>query len=67
MRAELAGLRRLLCALQEHIRDAFIAARHRQGKIFSQVAAVTAADTIYHVDRLSEDAILAWFEKYRIK
>jgi fructose-1,6-bisphosphatase/inositol monophosphatase family enzyme len=28
------------------------------------VAAVTAADTIYHIDRLSEDAILAWFDAH---
>jgi hypothetical protein len=28
------------------------------------VAAVTAADTIYHVDRLSEHAIVAWFERH---
>ena len=27
-------------------------------------AAVTAADTIYHVDRLSEDGVLAWFGRH---
>lgn len=53
--------RRLLCALQDHIRDLLLAARRRQAHRFAQVAAVTAADTIYHIDRLSEHAILAWF------
>jgi fructose-1,6-bisphosphatase/inositol monophosphatase family enzyme len=63
-RAELSALRRLLCALQIHIRDTFLADRRVQGKKFSRVAGVTAADTIYHVDRLSEAAILEWFERH---
>jgi fructose-1,6-bisphosphatase/inositol monophosphatase family enzyme len=63
-RERLNRLRRLLCALQNHIRDSFLAARQRQGKKFARVAAVTAADTIYHVDRLSEEAIVAWFEEH---
>ncbi len=54
-------LRRLLCALQIHIRDTVIAARRRQAGKFSRVAAVTAADTIYHIDRISEQAIAEWF------
>lgn len=57
-------LRRLLCALQVHLRDAFVAARRRQAGKFARVAAVTAADTIYHVDRLSEEVVLAWFEEH---
>jgi fructose-1,6-bisphosphatase/inositol monophosphatase family enzyme len=56
--------RRLLCALQDEIRDKLIAARDRDAGRFAEVAAVTAADTIYHVDRLSEEAILAWFEQH---
>ncbi len=56
--------RRLLCALQAHIRDTIVAARRREAASFARVAAVTAADTIYHVDRLSEEAILAWFEAH---
>jgi fructose-1,6-bisphosphatase/inositol monophosphatase family enzyme len=56
-------LRRLLCALQIHIRDTILAARARQARKFAQIAGVSAADTIYHIDRLSEDALLAWFER----
>ena len=63
-RSPLPLLRRLLCTLQESIRDAFVAARHKQGKNFARVTAVTEADTIYYVHRLSEHAILAWFEQH---
>jgi fructose-1,6-bisphosphatase/inositol monophosphatase family enzyme len=61
--SHLERARRLLCALQAHIRDVLIAARDRDARRFAEVAAVTAADTIYHVDKLGEEAILAWFEK----
>jgi fructose-1,6-bisphosphatase/inositol monophosphatase family enzyme len=63
-RAQLTRGRRLLCALQDHIRDTLVAARARQARHFARVAAVTAADTIYFVDRLSEEAILEWFERH---
>ncbi|MEO6005138.1 MAG: inositol monophosphatase [Opitutus sp.] len=53
--------RKLLCALHLHIRDAIIAARARDARQFSKVAAVTAADTIYQVDKISEAAIFGWF------
>lgn len=56
--------RRALGALQDHIRDAIIAARRRSARTLSRVAAVTAADTIYEIDRVSEHAILAWFEAH---
>ncbi|MBI5689723.1 MAG: inositol monophosphatase [Verrucomicrobia bacterium] len=62
--ALLGRARRLLCALQDHIRDTLVAARAREAGRFARVASVTAADTIYHVDRLSEEAILAWFERH---
>jgi len=62
--AELNRARRLLCALQDSIRDALVAARVRQSATFAKVAAVTTADTIYQVDRLSEAAIMAWFEAH---
>lgn len=58
---DLETARRLLCALQDHIRDTLVAARRKQGRSFSRVVGVTAADTVYHLDRLGEHAILAWF------
>jgi hypothetical protein len=62
--AALARCRRLLCALQDHVRDALVAARRRHAGKFARVAAVTAADTIYHVDRIGEEVILEWFERH---
>ena len=56
--------RRLLCRLQDHIRGALLAARTRRGRDFANVAGVSAADTIYEVDRISEEAILDWFERH---
>ncbi len=61
---QLDSLRRLLCDLQAHIRDTVLSARARQGLTLTRVAAVTAADTIYAIDRVSEEAILAWFERH---
>jgi hypothetical protein len=61
---DLEHARRLLCRLQDHIRDALLAARGRQAARFARVVAVTAADTIYHIDRLSEHAILDWFARH---
>src|SRR5688572_18241030 len=62
--AEHTRARNLLCSLHLHIRDSLIAARARQASSFARIAAVTAADTIYHVDKLSEEAIFAWFEAH---
>jgi fructose-1,6-bisphosphatase/inositol monophosphatase family enzyme len=62
--ADLDRARRLLCALQHDIRASLLAARRHGARRFADVAAVTAADTIYQVDRLSEGAILAWFEAH---
>ncbi len=61
---DLETARRLLCRLQDHIRDTVLAARLRQGRQFAKVVAVTAADTIYHVDRIGEHAILEWFARH---
>jgi len=55
--------RKLLCALQDNIRDTLSVARLKAGKSFARIAAVTAADTIYQVDRIIEEAILRWFER----
>lgn len=54
--------RKLICALHEEIQARLLAARARQAATFAQVAAVTAADTIYRIDRVSEEVVLAWFE-----
>lgn len=58
--SQLEKFRRLLCELQDAIRDALVAAQ-RRSLDFAHVAAVTQADTIYAVDRISEEAICAWF------
>jgi fructose-1,6-bisphosphatase/inositol monophosphatase family enzyme len=56
-------LRAKLCTLQDHIRDALITARQKQAHTdFAAIAAVTNADTIYAIDKISEDAIFEWFE-----
>lgn len=62
--AMLTKARRLLCALQDHIRDTIVAARAKQSRRFADVVGKTEADTIYHVDRLSETAILTWFDEH---
>jgi hypothetical protein len=56
--------RRLLCQLQETIRDSLIAARSRRTRGLAKVAAETAADTIYRIDRISEDVLVAWLEQH---
>jgi len=56
--------RKLLCELQNHIRDTLITARAKSAHTFARIAAVTAADTIYEVDKISEEAIFAWFTKH---
>ena len=53
--------RRLLCSLEDFIRDSLIGARERGVRDFARIAAVTAADTIYRIDRISEAAIMEWF------
>lgn len=61
--AELDRARRLLCQLQDVIRDSVRAAQRRGGRKLTRVAAVTAADTIYGIDKISEQAVLTWFKK----
>jgi fructose-1,6-bisphosphatase/inositol monophosphatase family enzyme len=64
MSAEHEKLRQLLCELQDQIRDALIAARDTPSAAqFAAIAAVTEADTIYQIDKISEEAIFTWFEK----
>jgi fructose-1,6-bisphosphatase/inositol monophosphatase family enzyme len=57
--------RRLLGRLQDTIRDTLRAACDAQpADDLAGIVAVTAADTIYRVDRVGEDAILAWFDEH---
>jgi fructose-1,6-bisphosphatase/inositol monophosphatase family enzyme len=55
-------LRSLILRSQDFIRDTVLSARARSSAAeMSAVAAVTAADTIYAIDKISEEAIVAWF------
>lgn len=62
--AQLQTVRKLLCELQDYIRDTLVTARAKSGASFAKIAAVTAADTIYQVDKITEDAIFHWFERH---
>jgi fructose-1,6-bisphosphatase/inositol monophosphatase family enzyme len=53
--------RRLLCRLQDAIREAVRAAQRQGARKMTRVAAVTTADTIYGIDKVSEHTVLAWF------
>lgn len=57
-------LRRLLCALGGAIRDGVLLGRRGADAVaLSAVADYAGGDTIYAVDKFSEEAILAWFGK----
>jgi len=60
---QLAQARQLLCRLQDTIRQSVRAAQSRGARRMTRVAAVTSADTIYGIDKVSEHAVLAWFSK----
>ena len=70
--AELEQARRLLCRLQDAIRDSMrtaqrpfdLAQGRRRAQRMTRVAAVTSADTIYAIDKVSEATVLAWFEAH---
>lgn len=58
----LDSLRALLCDLQDHIRrDLEVAGGTGAAAGFAQVAHETSADTIYAIDKVSEETILRWF------
>ena len=57
-------MRRLLCRLQNAIRDSVRAAQRRGSRRMARVAAITSADTIYAIDKVGEKAVLAWFEAH---
>lgn len=56
-------LQSLLCDLGLRIRDAIDKNRTTSEASFNEIACLTNADTIYHIDKLSEDAIFSWFEE----
>ena len=60
---ELEVARGLICSLHNQIREVLIGARPK-GAALARVAAVTESDTIYRIDRISEEAILAWFDSH---
>jgi fructose-1,6-bisphosphatase/inositol monophosphatase family enzyme len=53
--------RALLCALGDHMRDLVLASRHIDMAV---VEGATAADTIYAIDRVADDALVGWFEQH---
>jgi hypothetical protein len=63
MRPTLEHARQLLCALQATIQRSVRLAQRRGSRRMAEVAAVTSADTIYGIDKVSEQAVLAWFAK----
>lgn len=62
MSEDLERFRVLLCRLGDHVRDAVIARRGTVAEM-AEVAHESDADTIYAIDKLSEDAITRWFEE----
>ena len=57
--ADLEALRRLLCQMQEEIRDQVVRIRDAEpAEELSRVVEVTSSDTIYKIDRVGEEAIL---------
>jgi fructose-1,6-bisphosphatase/inositol monophosphatase family enzyme len=51
----------LLCQLGDYLRDLVVGAR---GMEMSAIAGETAADTIYAIDSVADDALLGWFEQH---
>jgi fructose-1,6-bisphosphatase/inositol monophosphatase family enzyme len=65
MQKDLEELRELLCQLENFIRDSVLAARDKcDSNKLASVAEITAADTIYHIDKIAEEAILAWMKEH---
>ena len=54
-------VRKLLCALGDHLREIVI---ESWGTDMSSIAGVTSADTIYEIDRITDDALVTWFEQF---
>jgi fructose-1,6-bisphosphatase/inositol monophosphatase family enzyme len=63
--ADLEDLRRLLCRMQDEIRDQVVRTRDANpAEELSRVVEVTRSDTIYQIDRVGEEAILDWFRRH---
>ena len=59
---EAERLRELLCAMQDMVATQVVRSRDESAfEDFSAIVGVTDADTIYHIDRITEEAILEWF------
>jgi fructose-1,6-bisphosphatase/inositol monophosphatase family enzyme len=56
-----SDVRRLLCALGDHVRDLVVGAR---GIDMAAIAGRTTADTIYAIDEVADDALVGWFEQH---
>jgi fructose-1,6-bisphosphatase/inositol monophosphatase family enzyme len=54
-------LRRLLCALGDHVHDAVVGTR---GIDMAAIEGATSADTIYAIDRIADEALIEWFEQH---
>ena len=56
--------RQLLCSLQDTIRESVVAVRAiTASESLATIVYVTAADTIFQIDRLSEEVIFDWFDR----
>jgi fructose-1,6-bisphosphatase/inositol monophosphatase family enzyme len=64
MAADLERMRELVCRLHAHIREVLLRSRQRNRRTCADIVAVTTADTIYRIDRLSEHAIVEWFQQH---
>lgn len=62
-RLDLQAIRLLLCRLGDDLRDEVILARGR-GADFAAVEGRTSADTLYGVDRITDEALLGWFARH---
>ena len=65
MATDLRQLRKLLCELQDHILDSVIGARKNSANDgWAEIAATTAADTIYRIDAITEEPITRWMHDH---
>ncbi len=61
--SQLDQARRLLCRLQDAILKSVRGVQNRGARSLARIAAITTADTIYAIDKVSEATVLAWFEE----